>query len=407
MAETTDDGPTAKDTSSGDARRWVGLTLASIGLCISCYLAWLSLTGRVAPGCGSGEGCAQVLGSRWSAIGPVPVSALAVAGYAVTFLLLLIQPGRRDLRDLWLGAIGVALIGAAAWYIALQATLIGAWCPYCLAGHGVGVALGLVLLSAIPPRRFVVPVRLGVPAVLLLIGIQAAVPATDPRIDTPNEGDYDIHDADGRRLGLLGGKLEIDSAQTPHHGPADGEDVLVLVLDYACPHCREAHEMLGEAFASRDNLVVFALPVSLHEDHNPHIPLDNPRFDHSYELAVLSLAVWRGAPEEWAYFDQWLFSGDAMSDGEFGWPRTLAAAEREAESLIGREAVASAYNDAALQTQFERNIAAVGEVLDASPDAIPGLPIAMAPYADGANYGRFDEPRLLDAILDDARRARD
>jgi len=399
-------GPEAKDTAAC-ARRWAGITLASVGLCISCYLAWLSLTGRVAPGCGSGEGCAQVLGSRWSAIGPVPVSVLAVAGYAVTLFLLLAQPGRRATREVWLGAIGVALIGAAAWYIALQATIIGAWCPYCLAGHGVGVALGLVLLSALPLRQLVVPVRVGVPAVVLLIGIQALVPASDPSIDTPNEGDYDIADDAGRRLGLLDGKLKLDAADTPHHGPDNGADVLVIVLDYACPHCREAHEMLDEALASRDNLVVFALPVSLHEDHNPHIPLDNPRFGHSHELALLSLAVWRDAPEQWASFDRWLFEGSVMADGELAWPRTLAAAEDEAASLIGDEAVAAAYEDAELLAQFDRNIAAIGEVLALSPNAVPGLPIAMAPYADGAIYGRFDEPRLLDTILDDARSGRE
>lgn len=401
MTETT-----AEDTIADGARRWVGLTLAFVGLCISGYLAWLSLTGRVAPGCGSGDGCDQVLSSRWSAIGPLPVSVLAAAGYTVTFALLLLRPGRRVMREVWLGAVGVALIGAAAWYIALQAILIGAWCPYCLAGHGVGVALGLVLLCALPLRRLVVPVRLGVPAVVLLIGVQAWVPASDPRIATPSDGDYDIADVDGRRLGLLGGKLKLDAAETPHHGPANGADVLVLVLDYACPHCREAHEMLDGALASRDRLVVFALPVSLHEDHNPHIPLDNPRFGHSAELALLSLAVWRDAPEQWPAFDQWLFEGSVMADGEPAWPRTLAAAEAEAASLIGDEAVAAAYQDETLVAQFDRNIAAIGEVLALSPDAVPGLPIAMAPYAEGVNYGRFDETRLLDTLLEDARSRR-
>lgn len=385
------------------ARRWAAITLAAVGLCISGYLAWLTLTGRVAYGCGSGAGCGEVLGSRWSAIGPVPVSVLAVAAYLLVLTLLIVRPFGAGVCKLALCAAGVALIGAAVWYIAVQALLIEAWCPYCLGGHGVGVVLGFVLLTARPMRDLVVPVRLGVPAVLILIAVQAAIPASGKRIALPSGRDFDVTDATGRHLGLLGGKLQLDAADTPHRGPTDGRDVIVLVLDYACPHCREAHEMLEEQFTQRDGLVVFALPTSLHEDHNPHLPLDHERFDHSYELALLSLAVWRIAPERWPAFDRWLFEGQPRVYDETRWPRTLEAAEAHAADLIGESAVTEAYADAVLLQQVERNIDAIGGVLAASPHAAAGLPIALAPYADGAVYGRFDDPGLLDQLLEAAQ----
>lgn len=396
--------PTPSGTSPREsARRWAAITLAFVGLCISGYLAWLTLTGRVAPGCGSGAGCGEVLGSRWSGIGPVPVSMLAVAAYLLVLTLLVVRPFAAGVCKLALCAAGVALIGAAAWYIAVQALLIEAWCLYCLGGHGVGVVLGLVLLAARPMRDLVVPVRLGVPTVLILIAIQAAIPASGKRIGLPSGSDFDVTDATGRHLGLLGGKLQVDAADTPHHGPTDGRDVIVLVLDYACPHCREAHEMLEEQFSQRDGLVVFALPASLHEDHNPHLPLDHERFDHSYELALLSLAVWRAAPERWPAFDRWLFEGQPRVYDETRWPRTLEAAETRAADLIGRNAVAGAYTDADLLAQVDRNIDAIGDVLAASPHAATGLPIALAPHAEEAVYGRFDEPGLLDQLLEAAR----
>ncbi|MFI4860712.1 MAG: vitamin K epoxide reductase family protein [Phycisphaerales bacterium JB063] len=394
---------TAKESNLASARRWAGMTLGVCGLAISGYLAWLTLTGRVAPGCGSGAGCNQVLSSRWSAIGPVPVSVLAAGGYVAILGLLVLQPLAAATRRVLLGVMGVVLLGAAAWYIALQALLIGAWCPYCLAGHGIGAVLGLVLLSALPLRRMTVPFGVGVPAVMLLMALQVLMPATkEYGIVVPSDKDYDLTDEAGRQLGVLGGLLKIDADDTPHTGPTEGESVVVLFLDYACPHCREAHEMIDEQRPNHPGLVVFALPLSLHETHNPHIPIDNERFGHSYELALLSMAVWRHAPNDWPEFDAWLFSGSESLDGEYMWPRTLAAAEQYAGELIGPERVASAYDDADLVAEYQRNLEALGHVLKMSPDAVPGLPIAIAPFASGAIYGRFDEADLLAAILEDA-----
>lgn len=387
------------------------MILAAVGLCVSGYLAWLSLTGQTAPGCGAGAGCGEVLGSRWSAIGPVPVSVLAAGGYLVILALLAFQPWRTRSRDLWLGVLGglgVALLGAAAWFIVLQARVIDAWCPYCMGGHGVGILLGALLFIPTVRRRSQWPVAVVLGLVLAgsLIGLQVALPASGYQVSLSNEGDYDQTDATGRHLGLLNGKLRLDAADTPHHGPTDGGTPIVLLLDYACPHCREAHEMLAEQLEAREGLVVFALPVSLHEDHNPHIPLDHERFDHSYELALLSLAVWREAPEEWPAYDRWLFEGSRQTGDVYGWPRTLAAAEAEAADLIGRAAVGGAYSDANLIAQVDRNIAAIGDVLAMSPGAMPGLPIVMAPHASGAMYGRFDEVGLLEMLLEDAEAGR-
>lgn len=404
-----DSVPTPSGTSPREsARRWAAITLAVMGLCISGYLAWLTLTGRFAPGCGSGAGCGEVLGSRWSAIGPVPVSVIATCGYLAILLLYIFQPWQKQNHELWpgaLGGLGIVLLGAAGWYIFLQAKVIGAWCPYCMSGHIIGIVLGLLLFIPTLKRRahWCFALLMGYSLLGMLISIQLTVPATGKSVTLTSDQDFDVTDATGRHLGLLGGKLQLDAADTPHHGPTDGRDVIVLVLDYACPHCREAHEMLESELAERDGLVVFALPASLHEDHNPHLPLDHERFDHSYELALLSLAVWRAAPERWPAFDRWLFEGQPRVYDETRWPRTLQAAETRAADLIGRNAVAGAYTDADLLAQVDRNIDAIGDVLAASPHAAAGLPIALAPHAEEAVYGRFDEPGLLDQLLEAAR----
>ena len=394
-------------TPLASALRFAGVTLAFVGLCIASYLAWLSLTGQAAPGCGSGAGCAEVLGSRWSAIGPVPISALAACAYLLILGLLILRPGHVASRQRALAALGITLIGAAGWYIFLQAQVIGAWCPYCLGGHGVGVVLGCILFfpTLHHCQQWLASLACGIAFTVVLIGIQIAIPASANRIAQPVDFNYDITDSTGRHLGLIAGKLQLDAIDTPHIGPTDGANAIVLLLDYACPHCRAAHEMIGHELTRQPGLVVFALPTSLHESRNPHIPIDNDRFDHSYELALLSLAVWRESPEDWAEFDRWLFEGNDLlpDDGVLGWPRSLSSAERYAGELIGDEKRAGVYADSALVEQIERNINAIGDVLALSPETIPGLPIVMAPFAHSAIYGRFDEARLLDQLLNDAQ----
>src|SRR5689334_22322385 len=57
------------------------LFLTAMGL--SAYLAWLSLTGGKAVGCGPDSGCDQVLHSRWAYWFGLPVSMLALAIYSL------------------------------------------------------------------------------------------------------------------------------------------------------------------------------------------------------------------------------------------------------------------------------------------------------------------------------------
>ena len=345
-----------------------------------------------------------MLGSRWSAVGPVPVSVFAVGGY-LSILGVLIASGRWAGGRWVLAGLGAALLGAAVWYTALQAFVIVAWCPYCLVGHGVGAVLGGVLISRISLRRWPAPVGCGVCAVLVLVGGQVLIPANGKRITLPVAGDYDLTEGGERYLGLIGGGLGLTLPQTPHHGRADAPNVVVVLFDYACPHCRETHELLERQRGLRDDLVVLALPVSLHTSRNPHIAVDDVRFAHSYELSLLSLAVWRGAPERWAAFDRWLF-GSGVSGGGGDWPRGLAEARAQAVGYIGEQAVEAALSDPGHIAEVDRNISALGRVRDQSSGVMPRLPVVLSPYASRAVLGRFDEAGQLDALLEDARRGR-
>jgi uncharacterized membrane protein len=93
------------------------LLLGAIG--VGCYLAWISLTGMSAVGCGPSSGCQEVLHGRWAYWFGVPVSLFALAVYA-TMLAATARLGRKQpprvQRQAWCVLIpgAVAVLGAAA-----------------------------------------------------------------------------------------------------------------------------------------------------------------------------------------------------------------------------------------------------------------------------------------------------
>src|SRR6185295_8148713 len=124
------------------------LLLAAIGT--SCYLAWISFTGRGAVGCGPSSGCQEVLHGRWAYWFGAPVSLFALAVYAM-MLAATIRLGRkvppRLQRQAWCVLIpgAVMVLGAGAWFVALQLLVIKKICPYCLAAHAFA-SLAAILL---------------------------------------------------------------------------------------------------------------------------------------------------------------------------------------------------------------------------------------------------------------------
>lgn len=124
--------------------------LSLIGFFVALYL-WAHNSGLTGPiVCGVGD-CATVQSSPYARIGPIPVSAIGVAGYTALFALSLVglQPNHRDSRmiaGLLLAgaALGVAFSGYLTY---LEAAVIRAWCQYCVAS---AVIITLILFTTLP-----------------------------------------------------------------------------------------------------------------------------------------------------------------------------------------------------------------------------------------------------------------
>jgi len=124
--------------------------LSLIGFFVALYL-WAHNSGLTGPiVCGVGD-CATVQSSPYARIGPIPVSAIGVAGYTALFALSLVglQPSRRESR-----LIGGLLLAGAAFGVAfsayltyLEAAVIRAWCQYCVAS---AIIITLVFFATLP-----------------------------------------------------------------------------------------------------------------------------------------------------------------------------------------------------------------------------------------------------------------
>lgn len=124
--------------------------LSMAGLFVSLYLLAhsLGLTGPLI--CGIGE-CDTVQSSKWAKVGPVPVSALGVAGYLALLGVALwgLQPSGQYARAVsWLLlAMSSVALAYSAWLTWLEAFVIRAWCQWCVVS---AILVTFIFLAALP-----------------------------------------------------------------------------------------------------------------------------------------------------------------------------------------------------------------------------------------------------------------
>lgn len=287
---------------------------------VAGYLAWrVAGLHRLPAGCGPSSGCAEILAGRFSSLLGIPVSLLALIAYCAIALGVGFPAWRPSafLRRFgsWLA------LGGAAWFITLQAAVLRAYCPWCMAAHvlaGTAAVLALCLHERKGDggwlRKSASPALLAAACVASMATIQWNSPHTaSPGV--------------ARLVGSVA--CQVDSTRNsgdPWIGRDDAKTVsrpvAVLFMDYACPHCvATATQLAKKADAGEMNLVV--LPISIWEADNPHMPSSDGAFKNSLALAAASMAVWNASPDAWPEFHRWLLAG----------PRTQAAVADKAASI--------------------------------------------------------------------------
>jgi uncharacterized membrane protein/protein-disulfide isomerase len=295
------------------------LVLAVAGLGINLLLLFRRLFADTVVGCGGGGACDEMLVPPWSEVLGIPVTGLGALVYAALLISLLVSS-----RPLLTPLCGV-LLGAAAWFLFVQSVLLGRYCPWCLAAHGIGVTLAVLGLWRQHRNDFTAPVAMtaGVVAIGAAAGIaflQFFGPSSAQYGMTPDtayaknlaaasaSGIYSL--GDGRKVVLADGRRTYDLNAMPHLGPADAKFVLVEYFDYRCQSCRVMQEFLNALLAKHPTeLCLIVLPLPLERSCNPLLAADDAEFPGSCKLTQLALAVWRTKPAAFADFHQLLLAG--------------------------------------------------------------------------------------------------
>jgi uncharacterized membrane protein len=349
------------------------LTIAALG--VNIYLLSRILGDAAIAGCGGGP-CDEVLASRWSSLLGLPIPALGVLVYA----LLLLSFFRR-LEILRLPLLG-AIAGAACWFIAVQAFILGKFCPWCMAVHGIGLAVVLCgILSGKPGAGRHVPVWAGL-AVFAIIPMQVFGPVkSGHRIEGGPA--TTLAKQRGASVSFNDGKFVYQLAEHPRIGPADAERVLVEFFDYQCPACQTMAgylEALVAAHAGR--VAVLLMPVPLEHGCNPHLGANRSR-EGSCAIARIALAVWRKRPDDFPAFHRKLIAASSES-----------AARRLALELMDERSLTAAIADPWIDQTIASHTAAWSG-LSSSSDKLPKLLIRDKRILHGLPSGERDFLRVM------------
>jgi len=294
------------------------LGLCGLGINLMLLVRRLSDSSATLAGCGAGSGCEAVLGSRWSEVLGMPVTVPGFLIYAL-LLLALTHAGRHLLAPL-LGVISAA----AVWFILVQAFVIRAFCPWCMAAHIVGLTLTLIGLPhavriSAPWQptlaRFALAGLFG-GAGLILLQVFGPKPATHRVVEldpAPAAGQAMMDDAHSRGEGRLevffDGRKGYRVAQLPHIGRADAPHVVVEYYDYACGACRTMSAYLASLVAAYpEDICVVLLPVPLEHSCNPALRPTDTGHPGACDMARAALAIWKESPDNFAAFHQALFA---------------------------------------------------------------------------------------------------
>ncbi|HEV7699613.1 MAG TPA: vitamin K epoxide reductase family protein [Pyrinomonadaceae bacterium] len=140
---------------SGRRLNWLPLVaalFALVGLIDAIYLTYHHYTAEPVP-CSITGGCEMVLTSDYATIANIPIALFGAIAYADALLFAVLTATGRW-RAWWLFGIQTTLMAAASAYlIYLQASVIHAFCQFCLLSAGTSIILFLIFLASLLTMR--------------------------------------------------------------------------------------------------------------------------------------------------------------------------------------------------------------------------------------------------------------
>lgn len=353
---------------------WAVALLGATAFILCMVMMYHSMTGSHLIGCSSGSSCDSVLGSGWSMVfGLIPVSALAGGLYlAVTICALMLKEMKEFFWFLVLAA--CVVLPSSAWFIYVMEFKLHAICPYCMATHGVGAVMSILILVHYAgelknnPKYAALSACAGVTAAAVLAAVQLTT--------TPS-----TRYQSGRTAETLP-QFALGDEDIPIIGNPDADIVIELMFDYRCTHCRTMHGWLQELVADRaiasdpdKDVAVVLCPTPLSTACNPYLPdVSEDLFKGSCELAKFALALWKADKDAFREFDNWLYE----SDGKSRWtPRETGQAMEKARALLAAHgsplSLEQALSDPWIESYLSLTLELFGRTTNSESSGIPRL----------------------------------
>ena len=180
-----------------------------------------------------------------------------------------------------------------------------------------------------------------------------------------------------RVVKLLNGRLSIDTYKHPILGSPEAPHIVVEMMDYTCPHCRELHDKIKESIKLFDDQVaVVVLPVPMELLCNPYVKKPKPVNRGACKAAKLTVALSLTDPEEFASFHHWMLQGEKVP------PYTSALVE--AYEHVEPKRLSEKLKSEEVEQRISSNVALMGALYQinakfALPTQIMGDKLAIGP----------------------------
>ena len=364
--------------------------VSALAAALSALLLVQSLRGAGIPGCGGGSGCDAVLSSRFSRLGPIPVSAPATAVFLMMATCALTASSKQS-RQL-LAGLAILATGAAIWFISIQALVIGHFCTYCTITHALALfASVLIFWQWYKSDVKITPAIPAVAAILLAVTIAAQLliqprlytisttqPVSQPSLNQPTN-----------QISLFNNQVQIDPANWPLFGSRRAQHLVIVMFDYTCSHCRREYPLLQQARQHYGTQIAFiAVPIPLEPSCNPAIPRIIPEHVNSCTYTRYALAVFLADPSRFEQFHNRIMEGER--------PPTLDQTRHIAEETVTPAAFATALADPSIEKHIQESVQLYRSV---GGGAIPKLILPTASIG-GEIYPQQHLYDVLESYLD-------
>ncbi len=143
-----------------------------------------------------------------------------------------------------------------------------------------------------------------------------------------------------RQLSLFPSADPINVYEFPVLGDVEAPNLIVELVDYTCPQCREMYHHIEAARQHYgDQMAVVVRLIALERSCNPYVSRDHPKHKNACKYVRLALAIWHSDPTKFAEFHHWLMGPEKIPD--------IQEASAFAVELIGAEELKSSVRSAA------------------------------------------------------------